>query len=119
MIIREQQGIKNDEITNAYKFFYDSVVHDFSSRPPEFVWVDQNVNLAKIKDYDIEPENRDIIKLLSRDVRFAIVWQNYEKIGEIIGAPVAEEDIVEGEPVPLPERYALYTRIKQVKEHNE
>ncbi len=113
LIIREQENVKTPEITKASQFFYDTLVHDFSTYPPELVWVDENVNLAKIKDYAIEPENRDIIKVLSRDVRFAVLWQNYEKIGEVEGGPIAEEDIVKGEPIPKPERYTLYARIKK------
>lgn len=115
LIIREQQEIKTPEITKANQFFYDTLVHDFADYPPELVWVDENVNLEKITGYDIEPENRNIIKVLSRDVRFAVLWHNYEKAGEIEGSPPEKEDIVAGEKIPKPERYTLYERIKQVK----
>ncbi len=113
LIIREQQEKNTPEIASARQFFYDNLVHDFADYPPELVWVDENVNLEKIANYDIEPENRNIIAVLSRDVRFFILWQNYEKVGEIEGAPPAEEDIVKGEKIPKPERYSLYTRIKK------
>ncbi|MEQ1704664.1 MAG: hypothetical protein ABL867_01665 [Rickettsiales bacterium] len=113
LIIREQEGKKTEDIVSARKFFYDNLVHDFSSHPPELVWVDENVNLEKIADYDIEPENRDIIKVLSRDVRFFVLWQNYEKIGEIEGNKPDNDNLEEGEKPMKPERYSLYKRIKK------
>ena len=115
LIIREQQGVRNEAITEVRQFFYDNLVHDFSTYPPELVWVDENVNLEKIADYDIEPENRDIIKVLSRDVRFFVLWQNYKKIGEIEGEKPEKEELADGEKEMKPERYSLYTRIKQDK----
>ena len=113
LIIREQQGKNTEDMKSARQFFYDNLVKDFSSYPPELVWVDENVNLEKIADYDIEPENRDIIKVLSRDVRFFVLWQNYEKIGEIEGDKPENKDLKEGEKPMQPERYSLYKRIKK------
>ena len=113
LIILEQQGIKSPEITKARQFFYDNLLNDFREKPPEFVWVDENVNLEKISYYDIEPENRNILKVLLRDVRFFVLWQNYEKVGEIEGAPLSEDDIKnlpEGEKIPKPDIYSLYVR---------
>ncbi|MEQ1790304.1 MAG: hypothetical protein ABL857_07665, partial [Rickettsiales bacterium] len=112
IIIREQQYVKTPDIVEARRFFYDTLVHDFSDYPPELVWVDENVNLEKISDYDIEPENRNIIAVLSRDVRFAILWQNYEKVAEIEGEKPDNSDLAEGEKPLKTERYSLYTRIK-------
>lgn len=113
IIIREQEEHVTPDVAKARQDFYDGVVHDFSSNPPDFVWVDDNVNLEKAPDKtEIEPENRDIIKVLARDVRFAVLWQNYEKIGEVEGE----------EPKPTPskdgkiykaEHYSLYERIKK------
>lgn len=113
LIIREQQGQKTEDIASARKFFYDNLVRDFADYPPELVWVDENVNLEKIADYEIELENRDIIKVLSRDVRFFVLWQNYEKIGEIEGDKPENENLEEGEKPMQPERYSLYKRIKK------
>lgn len=113
LIIREQEGKHSDDITNARKFFYDTLVHDFAEYPPELVWVDEEVNLENISDYAIEPENRDIIKVLSRDVRFFVLWQNYEKIGEIEGEKPENKDLPEGQKPMKPERYSLYQRIKK------
>lgn len=113
LIIREQQGKHTEDMAKARAFFYDNLVHDFERYPPELVWVDENVNLEKIADYDIEPENRDIIKVLSRDVRFFVLWQNYEKIGEIEGDKPENENLAEGEKPMKPERYSLYKRIKK------
>jgi hypothetical protein len=113
LIIREQEEVKNEAITKASQFFYDTLVNDFYSYPPELVWVDENVNLEKIANYDIEPENRNIIYLLTRDMRFAVLWQNYEKIGEIEGEKPEEKKLADGERQLKPERYTLYTRIKK------
>lgn len=113
LIIREQQGVSSPEIIKARQFFYDTLVHDFYNHPPELVWVDENVNLEKIADYDIEPENRNIIAVLSRDVRFAILWQNYEKVGEVEGSLPEEKENIKDEKALKPERYSLYTWIKK------
>lgn len=113
IIIRQQQEIKTPELTKAKQFFYDTLVRDFSNYPPELVWVDENVNLEKIADYDIEPENRNIIGILSQDVRFAILWQNYEKIGEIEGEKPEKKELAIGEKELKPELYTLYARIKK------
>lgn len=113
LIIREQQEKHTDDIANARKFFYDTLVHDFVNYPPQLVWVDDNVNMEKIADYDIEPENRNIIAVLSRDVRFFVLWQNYEKIGEIEGDKPENKNLKEGEKEMKPEHYSLYQRIKK------
>ena len=98
LIIEEQ----NEQKMQTRQWFFDRLVHDFSENPPQLVWVDENVNLNKIANYDIEPQNRDLIKFLSHDVRFAILWQNYKKIDEIISEKNEVDTIIK------PERFSLY-----------
>lgn len=118
IIIREQEEYstdRNSKLAEARRFFYDSLVHDFSSNPPELVWVDENVNMEEISGHVIHPYNRDIISVLSRDVRFFVLWQNYEKIGEITGEEpkkLTEEELQKGRKQLKPERFSLYIRKK-------
>ncbi len=114
IIIREQEEKVTHDVAKARQFFYDTLVHDFSGpNAPELVWVDENVNMEKIAGYDIEPENRDIIKMLSHDLRFAILWQNYEKVAEIEGETPDNKDLAKDEKPMKADRYALYSRIKK------
>ncbi len=102
LIIRDNDSFP--AIDKTRKWFYDTLVDDFSKFPPQLVWVDENINLEKVNIYDISPADRDIIAVLSRDVRFAKIWQNYKKIGEIIG----EQDKKNNDKKP--EKYSLYIR---------
>lgn len=117
LVIKEQNGDNNERIFQTKEWFFNKIIDDFNNYPPTLVWVDLNVNLEKSADYVIEPQNRDIIGVLTRDVRFAKIWQNYEKYGEIESEEYDDEksnkaDIKPAEK-PLtkkPERYALYIR---------
>lgn len=114
LIIREQEGDNTPEFVRVRSWFMDKIVHDFADHPPELVWVDDNINMEKIAGYDIEPQNRDIIKVLSRDVRFAVLWRNYEKYKDIESEsyPDEEKNKTEEEKLKKPERYSLYIRKK-------
>jgi len=114
IIIREQEEHVTPDVAKARQFFYDTLVHDFSGpNPPDFVWVDENVNVERIAGHDIDMENRDLIKVLSRDVRFAILWQNYEQVGEVVGEEPDNKDLASDEKPMKADRYALYSRIKK------
>jgi len=114
LIIREQQGDNSPSFLQVKSWFYNNLVRDFTNFPPELVWVDLNVNLEKAAGYVIERGNRDIINVLSRDGRFAKLWQNYEKYGEIESEQYDDEIAAgkEKNDVRKPERYALY-RLKK------
>jgi hypothetical protein len=114
IIIREHEERVTPDVAKARQFFYDTLVHDFSGpNPPDFVWVDKNVNMEKIAGYDIDPENRDLIKVLSHDVRFAVLWQNYEQVGEVVGEEPDNKNLAQDEKPEKADRYALYSRIKK------
>lgn len=110
LIIREQNGDNSPEFIKVKQWFMDVLVRDFITHPPTLVWVDENVNLEKIGEYDIKPENRDIIAVLSRDDRFAKIWQNYKKTGEIIAEeyPDDEKEKTEEEKKKKPNKLAIY-----------
>lgn len=110
LVIGEQNGDKSPEFLKTKQWFMDILVRDFTNHPPALVWVDENVNLEKIGEYDINPENRDIITVLSRDARFAKIWQNYQKTGEIIAEeyPDAEKEQTEEEKNKKPDKLAIY-----------
>jgi hypothetical protein len=107
LIIRQQQGDNSPEFFSVKKWFFDIIVRDFTEYPPELVWVNENVNLKKSSGYDIFSKNRDIIAVLSQDERFAKIWQNYEKYGEVKDEVYPDEENKEN-----PEIFALY-RLKK------
>ncbi len=115
IIIREQHGDSNPEFTKAKKWFMDSIVRDFTDYPPALVWVNDNVNMEMIAGNPINPENRDFIKVLSRDERFAKIWQNYTKYMEIENELYPDEvnSQSEEEKKKKPEHYSLYIRKNQ------
>jgi hypothetical protein len=109
IVIREQQGDTSAEFIKVKNWFLDTLVRDFTNYPPELVWVNDNVNMGVISTYAIEPENRNFIGVLSRDARFAAIWQNYEKYAEIeseLEPSVTDEE----EKLKKPERISLYVR---------
>lgn len=112
IVIRQQQGENSPEFIKAKKWFFDTLVRDFTNYPPELVWVNDNVNMGIISTYFIEPENRNFIGVLSRDERFAKIWQNYEKYAEIEIEPDPAEikEQSEEEKLKKPERISLYIR---------
>jgi len=119
LIILEQNGDKSPDFIKTKQWFMDVLVRDFITHPPTLVWVDENVNLEKIGEYDIKPENRDIITVLSRDARFAKIWQNYEKTDEIVAEeyPDADKEKTEEEKKKKPEKLAIYQL--KIRKNNE
>jgi hypothetical protein len=112
LLIREQQGDNSPELAKARKWFLDKLVRDFTLYPPELVWVDDNVNLEVVSVYPVKPENRDIIRVLSQDARFAEIWRNYEKYKEIESEAYPDEEAAKTaeEKLKKPEHYSLYIR---------
>ena len=111
LIIREQNGDKTPEFLQVKQWFIYKIVRDFTKHPPELVWVDENVNMEKSAGYAIKPENRDIIKVLSRDVEFAQIWQHYVKYKEIEAEEYEDKDKVKTEEKKKkPEKYTIYIR---------
>lgn len=103
ILTREQQHRLTPDIVSARQFFYDSLVKDFSDYPPELVWVENNISWEKVigtADYDDRLKNRSLTDVLTRDARFAALWQGYKKIGNVEGESGAES-------------YSLYERIKK------
>lgn len=115
LIIREQDGDNSQELLRVKKWFTNTLVNDFEKHPPTLVWVDKNVNMEKIGKYDINPENRSIIEVLSRDARFAKIWKNYTKIDEIEaeGYPEDEANKSAEEKKKKPETFEIYIRKEQ------
>ena len=96
------------------KWFFDKIVRDFTEHPPELVWVDENVNMENSAGYSIKPENRDIIKVLSQDSRFAKIWQNYTKYKEIEAEEYDKNKIkTEEEKKKKPEKYTIYIKFQR------
>lgn len=116
LLIREQQGDNSPELAKVKSWFLDKVVRDFTEYPPELVWVDDNVNLEVISVYPVKPENRDIIRVLSRDARFAEIWRHYEKYKEIESEayPDEEAEKTAEEKLKKPDHYSLYIRKKSI-----
>lgn len=112
LLVREQQGDNSEEFLAAKKWFIDKIVRDFTNYPPYLVIVDDNVNMEIVSTYPVNPENRNIIDVLSRDGRFARIWHNYEKYKEIESEsyPDEEEAKTEEEKMKKPEHYSLYIR---------
>lgn len=114
LIIREQNGDKTPEFLRIKQWFFDKIVRDFTEHPPELVWVDENVNMENSAGYSIKPENRDIIKVLSQDSRFAKIWQNYTKYKEIEAEEYDKNKIkTEEEKKKKPEKYTIYIKFQR------
>jgi hypothetical protein len=108
LMVSEKNG---QDLPETHAFLMDHLVQDFTNNPPELVWVDENEGLESIAGQAVTKGESDILAFLFRDARFAKIWANYDKIGEIVDTPKNTGETM-SKDAKKPARMTYYARKK-------